>query len=128
MAWALVSEQLGGLTCLETGNMGGASLAAAVSRGRTLAGCRAQAWSLAGCRARHWRSVPRQADVLETDFGGDKRAGIRRLFGLENEFRSTADTWSRFSAEHEEFGGPGSTKHAVRSLPFSALFAPKTER
>ena len=37
--------------------------------------------------------VPRQADVSQ--------AQLRRLFGLENGFRSTAHTWSRFSAENK---------------------------
>ena len=45
--------------------------------------------------------VPRQADVLETgDIGGDKlSAGTRRLFGVENGFRSTASTWQVFGGK-----------------------------
>ena len=61
------------------------------------------------------------------------KEGNSRFFGLENGFRSTANTWS-IRRKTSEFGGPGSTKDAghkkrtFRSSPFSALFAPKTER
>ena len=70
--------------------------------------------------------------MLETgDFGGLEFAGFSRQ---NTDFGALQTPGAGFRRKTSEFGGPGSTfdaghkKRTFRSSPFSALFAPKTER
>ena len=97
------------------------------------------AWALVSGATFRTSPVPRRADVLETgDFGGDKLSGLPRHVG--EPWRADV-SWERCKHLEPVFGGKRAnleaqaaqktqdTKNALFwSLPFSALFAPKTER
>ena len=50
-------------------------------------------------------------------------AGIRRFFEAEHGFRSTANTWSRFSQENERIWSPGRTFDAGHEKTHFSEFA-----